>query len=106
MTDGFWKLFGGAIIGGVVFLLATLLNHLYQNINSVRSDTNIVITEIQKELGELRSQRQVGVDNKDSINKFSGELAELQKSMAKVQEKVIALEKEVEKLRSSLEKKP
>src|SRR5688572_27984196 len=52
----FWRLFGGTVIGGITFLLVTLLNYLNSSIDRVRTDNVGTQIQIQTQLTDLRDR--------------------------------------------------
>jgi hypothetical protein len=52
----FWMLFGGTVIGGMTFLLVTILNHLNTSIDRIRTDNSVVHVQMQQQVNDLRDR--------------------------------------------------
>lgn len=95
----FWRIFGGTILGAITFLLVTLLNHLNNNIESIRQQNQQWQKEVQVEVTGLRDRVVKAEETLSTIKEAQKEL-----DVTALRERVSAIEqgRELDKERKTM----
>jgi len=99
----FWKIFGGAIVGAITFLLVAHITNINANIERSKSEVKLDVRELRV-ITEANRDKITDLERlRDQIAAVTGDLKEVSVSFDERKQKIAALEVSLEHQRTEIE---